>query len=202
MPQPPEEQPKPDRATILAATEAFLNKCLNRGIRPNTLAKYRTFTNQLSAWASEVGYIYVDQFSVTDMDKFYASWKDGIRARAKKVERLKHSFGSASSASGSRKMSSKTFRHLKGHQSPIPRHPLWTNIKRLYSACDQVKRTPRRDWDGDDIKDFIDLSLYTGLRISDVVMFNIAERLHGHPGDEPVERDLVLPLGERRGHRV
>jgi len=31
----------------------------------------------------------VDQFAITDMDEFYSLWKDGIRAKAKKIERLK-----------------------------------------------------------------------------------------------------------------
>jgi len=194
IPQPPEEQPKPDRATILAATEAFLSKCLNRGIRPNTLAKYRTFTNQLSAWASEVGYIYVDQFSVTDMDKFYASWKDGIRARAKKLERLKAFVRFCIKRKWLAENVVEDLQAPEGSSIPNPKTPFTDeDIKRLYSACDQIKRTPRRDWDGDDIKDFIDLSLYTGLRISDVVMFNIAERLHGN---------TILLRAQKNGNNV
>jgi site-specific recombinase XerD len=31
----------------------------------------------------------LDQLTIADMDRFYASWKDGKRARAKKLERLK-----------------------------------------------------------------------------------------------------------------
>ena len=49
----------------------------------------RTFTNQLNAYAANRGYIRIDQLSVLDMDRFYASWTDGIRSRAKKLERLK-----------------------------------------------------------------------------------------------------------------
>jgi site-specific recombinase XerD len=51
----------------------------------NTLAKYRTFINQLNAYCQYRGCIYTDQLTVTDMDRFYASWKDGIRAKAKKA---------------------------------------------------------------------------------------------------------------------
>src|ERR1700722_3209831 len=54
---------KPDHIIITHATEAFLAKCVNRGIRPNTIAKYRTFTNQLKAWATDTGYVHVDQFT-------------------------------------------------------------------------------------------------------------------------------------------
>jgi hypothetical protein len=31
----------------------------------------------------------VDQLTIWDMDHFYASWKDGIRSKAKKLETLK-----------------------------------------------------------------------------------------------------------------
>jgi len=75
--------------TIPEATHAFLSKCETRGIRRTTLAKYRTFTNQLNAYAANCGYIRIDQLSVLDMDRFYASCMDGIRSRAKKLERLK-----------------------------------------------------------------------------------------------------------------
>jgi hypothetical protein len=75
--------------TIPEATEAFLSKCETRGLRRTTLAKYCTFTNQLNAYAANRGYIRIDQLSVLDMDRFYASWTDAIRSRAKKLERLK-----------------------------------------------------------------------------------------------------------------
>ena len=48
------------RITVEEAIEAFLAKSKNRGIAPNTLAKYRTFTNQLSAYCADRGYIHVD----------------------------------------------------------------------------------------------------------------------------------------------
>jgi hypothetical protein len=89
-PRPPEsEEPRATRVTVQDACEAFLAKCKNRNIATNTLAKYRTFDNQLNAYCQQRGCIYIDQLAVTDMDRFYASWKDGIRAKAKKLERLK-----------------------------------------------------------------------------------------------------------------
>jgi len=79
----------PDRISVTEATQAFLDRCRIRGIQPGTLAKYKTFTNQLDAFAASRGYVYIDQLTVSDMDAFYASWKDGIRTRAKKLDRLK-----------------------------------------------------------------------------------------------------------------
>jgi hypothetical protein len=88
-PSPPTEDPQATRITVEDATGAFLAKSKNRNIAPNTLAKYRTFTNQLLAYGAGRGWVYIDQLTVSDMDRFYASWRDGIRAKAKKLERLK-----------------------------------------------------------------------------------------------------------------
>lgn len=74
--------------TTKEATDAFLAKCQNRGIRRTTFAKYRTFVRQLNAYAEARG-SRIDQLTVVDMDRFYASWCDEIRSRAKKLERLK-----------------------------------------------------------------------------------------------------------------
>ena len=55
----------------------------------------------------------------------------------------------------------------------------------IIKACDHVEdqkwgnRHGCGEWTGDDLKDFIWLSVYTGLRISDIVLFDM-ERLHGN----------------------
>src|ERR1039457_4777563 len=86
---PPQDVAPPARITIIDATEAFIAKCQNRGIAVPTLRKYKTFTKQLRSYADSRGYVMVDQLTVSDMDRFYASWDDGIRAKAKKLDRLK-----------------------------------------------------------------------------------------------------------------
>ena len=46
-------------------------------------------------------------------------------------------------------------------------------LKRMYDACPKYGATPKHKWTGDDLADFISLSIYTGLRISDVALFQI-----------------------------
>jgi len=41
-------------------------------------------------------------------------------------------------------------------------------LKRIYDACPKYGYSPKYAWNGDDLADFISLSIYTGLRISDV----------------------------------
>ena len=68
---PPELEPtKPKRISVAFALEAFLARSKNRNNAPATLAKYKTFANQLSAYCANKGYIYLDQLSVADMDAF------------------------------------------------------------------------------------------------------------------------------------
>ena len=58
-------------------------------------------------------------------------------------------------------------------------------LERIYAACDKIGAPTKpgpgyRTWGGVDAKDFILLSCYTGLRISDVATFNISKRLNGN----------------------
>ena len=88
-PEPEHEKSPVPRMAIKEAIEAFLASRQNRGIESSSLNKYRTFTKQLQAYADMRGYLLLKQLSVADMDRFYASWRDGKRSRAKKLERLK-----------------------------------------------------------------------------------------------------------------
>src|SRR5207244_10408143 len=54
-------------------------------------------------------------------------------------------------------------------------------LKRMYDACHKYGKTSKYKWTGEDLADFISLSIYTGLRISDVALFQI---------------DRMLPTGE------
>jgi hypothetical protein len=76
----------PGRTKLADATEAFLATCQNRGIATPTLKRYGTFIKQLNAYCNSRGYTTINQLTITDMDRFYASWKDGKRAKAKKLE--------------------------------------------------------------------------------------------------------------------
>ena len=184
-PIPPEEV-QIARTTVEEASAAFLAKCKNRNIAPNTLAKYCTFTNQLSAYCQNRGYVYIDQLRVVDMDRFYASWKDGIRAKAKKLERLKAFIKFCVKREWLPKDITEDLEAPEGSSVTVPKSPYTDEeLDRLYAACDkigsQLKRGPGyRTWGGKDVKDFIYLSIYTGLRISDVATFDITKRLKGN----------------------
>ncbi len=55
------------------------------------------------------------------------------------------------------------------------------SIKRATKSAARSRSAPAiGPWGGEDVRDFVMLSIYTGLRISDVSTFNIAERLKGN----------------------
>jgi integrase len=169
------------RLTIADAINAFLLHKETANAKKHTVAKYRTMTNQLLAFAADRGLIFIDQLTVTDIDAFYISWKDGIRTRAKKLDRLKSLVKFCLKRKWISENLTEDLKAPEGSSIPKQKTPFSDEqIERLYAACDKIKRTPRCDWDGEDLKDFINLSLYTGLRISDIVMFDIRERLNGN----------------------
>jgi integrase len=178
--------PQQGRKTVHEVLEAYLSNCKSREIRGSTLAKYKTLTNQLEAYCKLQGYTYIDRLQVTDMDAFYAAWKDGKKGKAKKLERLK---GLVRFCLKRKWLTENIAEDLKAPpkaselnaKSPFEDGEL----KRIYAACDkihpQLKPGPGyRTWDGQDAKDFIHLSIYTGLRISDICLFDVSQRLKGN----------------------
>jgi integrase len=172
--------------TVADAIEAFLAKCKLRNIQPTTYAKYQTFTNQLTAYCESRGFRFIDQLTVSDMDRFYAAWKDGIRGKAKKLERLKAFVKFCMKRKWLAEDLTGDLEAPQGASIVVPKAPFTDDeLQRLYAACDEIGSPTRqgpgyRTWCGEDAKDFIYLSVYTGLRISDVATFDIRKRLDGN----------------------
>jgi len=176
----------PERVTIGEAVEAFLAKCKGREIQPTTFAKYHTFTNQLGTYCDHRGHQYIDQLTTTDMDRFYASWNDGIRGKAKKLERLKGFVKFCKKRKWLAEDLAEDLEAPAGSSVTVPKAPFTDDeLTRIYKACDEIGPPTRqgpghRTWGGEDAKDFIFLSVYTGLRISDVATFDVRKRLNGN----------------------
>ncbi len=179
--------PDPPRGIAIGeAIESFLSRCENRGVESSTISKYKTFTKQLRAYCDGRGYVRLEQLTVLDMDRFYASWKDAKRSRAKKLERLKGFIRFCVKRKWLAENIAEDLEAPEGSSIPADKAPFTDDeIKRIYAACDALGG-PRpagpggRSWSGEDVKDFILLSVYTGLRISDVATFDISRRLNGN----------------------
>jgi integrase len=178
--------PQPHRTTIAEVSKAFLAKCENRAIADATFRKYKTFVKQLLAFCEHRGHVHLEQLSVAEMDLFYASWKDGPRAKAKKLDRLKAFVKFCRKRHWLTDDITEDLRAPQGSSLPAAKAPFTDDeLTRIYAACDQLggpvpPGAGHRPWGGEDAKDFIMLSIYTGLRISDVATFDIGKRLSGN----------------------
>jgi len=177
----------PSRITIVDAVKVFLTNREGTKIASATLRKYKTFTKQLTGFAETQGYVVLDQFTSSDMDVFYSGLSLGVRAKAKRLSTLR------------------AFFRFCVNRKWITENPVSTDIKppvgasrvankfpytdeelqRIIEACDRVGAISwmnGRDsgiWTGEDVKEFIWVMVYTGLRISDVGLFHM-NRLKGN----------------------
>jgi site-specific recombinase XerD len=185
----PEAAPTaPPRITIEEACDVFL-ATREVAVAYPTLRKYMTFTKQLQAFADARGYVMLDQFRPSDIDVFYTKSTLGPRSKAKMIERLRHFFRFAVNRDWLPKspvspdLKAPAGAHRLVNKAPFTDEQLEDIIK----ACDHLEDRRWGNahgaglWTGEDLKEFIWVMVYTGLRISDVVLFDM-DRLHGKPG--------------------
>ncbi|MDE3155997.1 MAG: site-specific integrase, partial [Acidobacteriota bacterium] len=183
----PREPPRENtRVSVVQACLTFLSSREAAGLASATLRKYRTFTKQITAYAENKGYVFLDQVTPDDIDRFWATWKLGARTKGKRLTTLRGFF------------------RFCVNRKWIPESPVTADIKapvgsskaankapfsddeiqRILAACDDVKvewknETGTGIWTGEDVKDLIWLMLYTGYRISDATLFSM-RRLRGN----------------------
>jgi integrase len=185
QPAPPAPAVPDGRMTIADVLGAYLAGRAARGPRPATMGKYRTFTKQLREWAENKGYVYLDQFTTTDMDAFYASWKGDKSSRGKKLERAKGFWNFC------RKRNWITANPMEDLEPPVGysivknKSPFTDEeLGRIFDAAAAWKPCPWHNRgehgviDADMVVAFTMLLLETGLRISDASTFNVAERIN------------------------
>lgn len=177
----------PAAVTIQMAVEAYLTNRKGRKIAESTMRKYQSFARQLVAFGESKGYIMLDQFSMTDMDEFYGTWKDGVRAKGKKLERLRGFFAFGVKRKWINESPASDLEAPVGAGAPANRMPFSdSELVRIYGACDRLPDIRWQNhiasgvWTGEDVKTMIMLLSWTGLRISDAATFDMA-RVSKHP---------------------
>jgi integrase len=182
-----EPVPAPSRITISDAVAAFLAIRQGAKIASATLRKYRTFTKQLSEFANRRGYVVLDQFTSADIDVFYATLMLGPRAKGKRLGTIRAFFRFCMNREWlSKNPVTSDLKPPLGANRATNKVPFTDEeLQQIICACDQLQPTSwsngryKGTWTGEDAKDFIWLLVYTGLRISDVALFNI-KRLRGN----------------------
>ncbi len=141
-----------------------------------THKKYRLFLNRLVVFSHQRGYVMLDQWEPLDVRQFRSTWPVSPATAVRRMAMLKPFFEYCLS---NRWMQSNPARAIKNPKTRAMQHseqkfPFTDEeIKRMYAACERYGRTYRHKWSGEDLADFISLSIYTGLRISDVALFHI-----------------------------
>ena len=178
----PSEKP---RTTVDAACKAYIANREATGLKPPTLRKYHTFSKQIGTYADSLGYVFLDQFTHSDIDRFWVNWKLGPRAKGKRLTTLRAFFRFCVNRKWlAESPVSSDIKAPVGSSRAANKAPFTdVELERIVAACDQVKvewknETGAGEWTGEDLKDLIWLMLYTGFRISDATLFSI-KRLHG-----------------------
>lgn len=172
------------RVPIPEAGKVYVVTRAGRGIKPSTLKKYRTFVKQLTAFADTKGYVFVDQFTMTDVDIFFATWRLGARTKGKRLPTLRGFFRFCKNRKWlTDSPVSEDLKPPVGANRPANKAPFTDDeLERIFKACGQLKvewwnESGYGVWTGEDLKDFIGLMVYTGFRISDTAFFDISRLL-------------------------
>lgn len=180
----------PARITIQRATDEYLSEHRSCGSARLTLAAYAERTKAFRAFSDSKGYVMLDQWTAADVRDYRATWQNGPRTRANKLNWLRIFFNycvaqqwipASPAAAITNRGIGKNKVALQVQKSPFTDEEL----NRVFAACQKLPPHPwfngwgKGEWSGRDIEDFIAVSVYTGLRISDVVQFDV-KRLDGN----------------------
>ena len=129
----------------------------------------------------------LDQFTSSDIDVFYGGWNIGARAKGKRLGTLRAFFRFCMNRKWLRETPVSTDVKPPIGANRVANKAPYTDeeLQRIIDACDslgEVAWSNGREngvYTGEDVKDFIWVMVYTGLRISDVGLFNMS-RLRGN----------------------
>jgi len=175
---PPEPLPKstPNRFPIAQATKSFLDE-MQETAAFATHKKYRLLMVRLNRFSENRGYVMIDQWEPLDV-RHRSTWPVGPQTAVRRMAMLKPFFEYCVSNKWMETNPARAVKNPKGREMANrgneQKFPFTDDeIKRMYEACQDYGGTYRHKWDGEDMADFISLSIYTGLRISDVALFHV-----------------------------
>jgi hypothetical protein len=176
----------PQRLTVAEAIAVYLGN-REATVSYPTYRKYKTHTKRLQAFGELKGYVWLDQFRPDDIDIFFTRSCLSPVSKAKMLDWLRSFWRFAvnrewiTRSPVSSDLKPPTGSTRRANKMPFTDEQLADIVK----ACDQLENRKWGNrhgtglWTGEDLKDFIWLMTYTGLRISDAVLFDI-ERLNGN----------------------
>lgn len=181
IPQPaPGEPAATHRVAIDRAVKTYLTEFSEHAAFA-TQKKYRLMLNNLTSFSEQRGYVMIDQWGPSDIREFRSSWNVSARTAPRRMSMLRSFFEYCHSNEWIDRNPARMVKNPKTRDSGDGRNeqklPFSDDeIKRMYKACEQYGKTYRHKWSGEDLADFMSISIYTGLRISDVALFR-ADRM-------------------------
>lgn len=183
--------------TVERAVKAFLDEH-RRQSAPNTIRKRVALMAKFTRYSEQLGYISLNRWTVNDVREFRASWTVSPFTASKEFSILKSFFEFCLANEWLDRNPAKLVRKIRGRSATDTRNqqklPFCDEeLQRMYDACQSTygkqqikwsrvihhKRVEGEyarynvKWTGQDLADFISVSVYTGLRISDVATFHI-----------------------------
>jgi integrase len=183
--------------TIERAIQAFKSE-FSEYAASNTQKKYNLILGKLTAFANSKGYVMLDQWGPIDVREFRSSWSVSPQTAAKNMSTVKAFFEFCLSNEWISRNPARLVRMQRGRDAADRRGEQKLpfsdeELRKMYEACEtkygkqEIKwsRTIHHHrisgeyvrynfkWSGQDLADFISVSVYTGLRISDVSTFHI-----------------------------
>lgn len=184
LPPPVSETISVSKVTVDRAVKAFLAAHAESSA-PTTQRMYRYMMNRFTKFCELKGYVLLDQWGPIDVREFRASWEVAPNTATKNMTILKSFFEFAVSNEWLERNPARLVKELRNRSENRSKERIPFSdeeLARMFEACEskygKTEDEYRYRWTGQDLADFISISVYTGLRISDVCTFHI-DRLLG-----------------------
>jgi len=173
------EPEPPHRTTTNEAWNNMSTDVTARKLSASTIRKYSLLRRQMEAYAQQHGIVLLSEWDLDTLTRFRATWKDGPRTAAKKIERLRAFFRFCTDREWVVKNPAT---NIKIPKIPVcPTMPLSREeLVKLLAACDNLAAAALASAKPNALrlKNLILLMRYSGLRVSDAVTLTKA-RLDG-----------------------
>ena len=166
IPDPSSMTSKPVHQTLEIACAEFLADAKARELRDATLYKYRLLLRRLQAFAVERGLRFITELTVEAMREFRITWTHGNTAARKRLEELRAFFCFCQDSGW---VASNPAKSLKPPlYTEAPTEPFTDEeVKKILAACAVHSESARKGTR--EMEAFVEVMLYTGLRIRDTV---------------------------------
>ena len=182
-PLPVAEPSSPPKVSVEKAIKDFLKEHDGESA-DSTVRGYRYLLNHFKAVSAEKGFVVLDQWGGADIREYRKSWSVTAKTASKKMSILKSFFEYCLTKEWINRNPARLVRqkHNRNEDEEKERIPYSDEeLERMYKAYESSygkgKFEYRYHWSGRDLADLISVSVYAGLRISDVVTFHAGRLL-------------------------